>query len=207
MYMTRMELDTSKRKTIMALASPGLFHGAIESAFNERGRNLWRIDKLKGKSYLLLVSDTKPDLTGAVEQFGIDGNCETRDYSVFLSQITEGRRYRFRLTANPVISKSAGPGARGEVLAHVTVSQQEKWLYDRAQKNGFSLMEGEYAVTQSQWVSFHKGKEHGRQVVFRAVTFEGVLTVTDKELFVNALMNGMGREKAYGCGLLTVVGG
>jgi len=40
-----------------------------------------------------------------------------------------------------------------------------------------------------------------------AVTYEGILTVTDKERFRKTLIEGIGREKAYGMGLLTVVGG
>jgi CRISPR system Cascade subunit CasE len=34
--------------------------------------------------------------------------------------------------------------------------------------------------------------------------FEGALTVTDAGRFVAALSQGIGRAKAYGCGLLTV---
>lgn len=32
-YMSRMRLDPTKRKTMIALADPNLFHGAIEHAF------------------------------------------------------------------------------------------------------------------------------------------------------------------------------
>lgn len=39
-----------------------------------------------------------------------------------------------------------------------------------------------------------------------SVTYEGVLTVTDEELLKVALTNGIGREKAYGLGILTIVG-
>ena len=38
-----------------------------------------------------------------------------------------------------------------------------------------------------------------------AVTYEGMLTVTDPLLFRKVLVNGLGREKAYGMGMLTVV--
>ena len=40
-----------------------------------------------------------------------------------------------------------------------------------------------------------------------AVTYEGVLQVTDPEAFRNLLCQGMGRGKAYGLGLLTVMRG
>ena len=37
------------------------------------------------------------------------------------------------------------------------------------------------------------------------MTFEGLLEVTDEELFRNMLVNGLGRGKAYGMGLMTVM--
>ena len=48
-------------------------------------------------------------------------------------------------------------------------------------------------------------KEAGNRISFISVTYEGILTVTDKELFVKALTEGIGREKAYGMGMLTVM--
>lgn len=201
-----MELDTSKRRCAIALTAPKLLHGAIESAFPERARKLWRIDALSGKQYLLLVSEDKPDLSEAVRQFGTDRGWESRCYDAFLETIHKGDRRRFRLTANPVISKSHGTGERGTVLAHVTFEQQEKWLTDRAEKHGFSLQPDAFSVTHSEWVTFRKGTDKGRPVCFKSATFEGVLTVTDAELFRQTLCSGIGREKAYGCGMMTVLG-
>lgn len=60
------------------------------------------------------------------------------------------------------------------------------------------------SVVQSQWMQFTK-KEAGNRISFISVTYEGILTVTDKELFVKALTEGIGREKAYGMGMLTVM--
>lgn len=212
MVLTKMVLDPAKRRCAMALASPNLLHGAIEDAFRSDSdgwspeRKLWRLDTLGGRPVLLLLSESRPDLTSAAEQFGADGKWESRSYDAFLSGICAGDRRRFRLTANPVIAKKEETGKRGKVLSHVTVAQQEKWLADRAAKNGFSLIEDEYTVTASRWISFRKGSENGRQVSFHSVTFEGVLTVTDADAFRKALCEGIGREKAYGCGLLTVLG-
>lgn len=212
MVLTKMILDPAKRRCAMALASPNLLHGAIEDAFRSDSdgwsseRKLWRLDTLNGRPVLLLLSESRPDLTSAAEQFGTGGKWESRSYDAFLSGIRTGERRRFRLTANPVIAKKDETGKRGKVLSHVTVAQQEKWLADRAVKNGFSLVEDEYTVTASRWVSFRKGNEDGRQVSFHSVTFEGILTVTDADAFRKTLCEGIGREKAYGCGLLTVLG-
>ena len=102
---------------------PNLMHGAVESSFaGERARNLWRIDPLQGKLYLLLVSPAKPDLQGLAQQFGVPGQSgETRDYGPLLGRIRTGSVWRFRLTANPTKSCAGGDGTgRGAVHAHVS---------------------------------------------------------------------------------------
>ena len=48
-------------------------------------------------------------------------------------------------------------------------------------------------------------EEAGNRISFISVTYEGILTVSDKEMFVKALTEGIGREKAYGMGMLTVM--
>lgn len=207
MYLTRMKLDPAKRKTAIALVSPNLFHGAIEMSFEERTRKLWRIDNLNGNLYLLLLSRDKPDLTSAADQFGTDEGWRTLSYDKFLSEIKEGERRRFRLCANPVISskKATAKGERGTVLAHVTTHWQKQWLIDRAEKNGFALLADDFTVVESKWISFSKKTNGGRPVTIHSVTFEGILTVTDKEKFCSALKDGIGRAKAYGMGLMTVM--
>ena len=90
------------------------------------------------------------------------------------------------------------------VHAHITPYYQKKWLLDRCEKNGFAIKEDEVIVTQSQWQRFYKGAER-RKVTILSVTYEGTLIVTDTERFQKALVNGIGRGKAYGMGMLTVV--
>ena len=52
---------------------------------------------------------------------------------------------------------------------------------------------------------FRKPADENRLVDLLSVTFEGLLTVTDAELFRKTLTEGIGRGKAYGMGMLTVV--
>ena len=71
MYLSRVELDLTRRSTMEALAAPQKLHGAVESVFaGERRRRLWRLDRLGERLYLLLLSEDAPDLSGVVEQFG-----------------------------------------------------------------------------------------------------------------------------------------
>lgn len=190
---------------MLALASPNLFHGAIESSVpGERCRKLWRIDSLNGNLYLLILCSEKADWSNVQAQFGNpEHTIETKDYTPLLERIADGSKWRFRLRANPTVAKKVpGSTERGKVLAHITTAHQMQWLSDRAEKNGFSLSQDTFTVTESKWYTFRK---NNRQYVrLLAVTYEGILTVTDAELFRKALVSGIGREKAYGMGLLTV---
>lgn len=81
MYLSRVELDPTRRSTMAALSAPQKLHGAVESAFaGERRRRLWRLDRLGERLYLLLLSEDAPELSGVVEQFGTGAAAETRSY-------------------------------------------------------------------------------------------------------------------------------
>lgn len=200
---------------MIALASPQNIHAAVESSFppsqEKEKRNLWRIDKFKNELYLLVLSSKKPDFSHIIEQFGwpeAEQKWETKDYSVLMDQVKAGQRWQFRLRANPVHSikqksdiQTQESTKRGKIYAHVTVQQQEQWLVDRAAKHGFILREGSFCVMQREVKKFNR---NGKQVTLSTVTFEGILEVEDACLFLRALTNGIGRAKAYGCGLMTI---
>lgn len=204
MYLSRVELNISNRETMRAIVSPKIFHGAIEHSFDEdRMRKLWRIDNLNGKKYILILSESIPNLEQFASKFGFEGKYETKDYSPLLNRISDEGIWRFRLTANPVV-KSNG---NGKVMAHITSYYQKKWLSDRAECRGFSLNDDDFQIVHSTWYDFYKKSDNGScRVRMMSVTFEGVLQVTDAEKFKETLCHGIGREKAYGQGLITVVG-
>lgn len=203
MYLTRVVLDARQRSVWRLLASPSRIHGLVESAFpGARRRNLWRVDNLNGGPCLLILSEERPELTAAAEKTpGGLLTWETRDYTPLLERIRSGGLWQFRLTANPTVSTTR-PGERGKVKACPSVPAQEQWLLARAEGHGFSLAEDAFRVTESSWHQF--SKESGK-VVLRGVSFEGLLTVSDAARFREALVSGIGRGKAYGMGLLTVM--
>lgn len=204
MYLSRVTLNTARRETMKALVSPNLFHGGIESSFDGgRARRLWRIDDLNGKKYILIRSETAPDLGQFAEQFGYTGEFETKDYTQLLDRVSAGGRWQFRLTANPVVTKM-----HGKIMAHVTPEHQKRWLVSRSEKLGFFLDQAEFQTVQAKWYDFRKkdGADSSR-VRLLSVTFEGILTVADAGRFKETLCHGIGREKAYGQGLMTIVRG
>lgn len=208
MYLSRVELDLTRSDTMIALAAPQKLHGAVESSFaGERRRRLWRLDRLGERLYLLVLSEDIPDLSGVAEQFGTGAEPETRDYDPLLERITVGSCWNFRLAANPTKSckDPKNPRARGTVTAHCTVKYQKEWLMKRAEKHGFSLDENAFTVTNIKWHHFAKKNMH--PVVLLAVTYEGTLRVTEPEAFRELLCSGIGRGKAYGLGMMTVIHG
>ena len=208
MYLSRAELDPTRRNTMIALASPQKLHGAVENSFpGERRRRLWRLDTLNEKLYLLLLSEDIPDLTGLCAQFGTGAAPETRPYAPLLERVTPGSCWQFRLTANPTHSQKdpADAQARGILKPCYLEVEQEKWLLEQAGKHGFSIPEGAFRVTRKQTCRFQKNGR--RQVTLLAVTYEGILQVTDPEAFREMLCQGIGRGKAYGLGLMTILHG
>ena len=204
MYLSRVYLDLSNRNTLKAVNSRSVLHGAVEAALtDDRSRKLWRIDSLGGELYLMILSNQKPDLSVIALQFGDTGRAgETREYDGLLGRIKKGDIWQFRLTANPVKTDNVKQG-QGKKRAVTIVDFQKQWLMNRAEKNGFRLNEDSFDVVQNQWCRFFK--KDNRVVTLLSVTFEGLLEVTDEELFRNTLVNGIGRGKAYGMGLMTVM--
>ena len=70
MYLTRMELNTRNMDTIRLLSSQEKIHGMVESGFSrERKRNLWRLESLGDRLYLLILSSDRPDLSSGVRRY------------------------------------------------------------------------------------------------------------------------------------------
>ncbi len=210
MYLSRIKLNMNKRETLKALAAPNIFHGAIESCEKcekaERCRKLWRIDTLGGEKHLLILSHKQVDFSEVALEFSDSCQYESKSYDGLLGRITDGSKWQFRLRANPTVQKYCDSKGRGKVLAHITPTHQEEWLKKQSEKYGFTISEGEWLVTGSQWYIFKKNKDSKSKVHLLAVTYEGKLTVTNTELFKKALTEGIGREKAFGMGLLTIAG-
>ncbi|WP_019536644.1 type I-E CRISPR-associated protein Cas6/Cse3/CasE [Paenibacillus ginsengihumi] len=219
MYLSRVILNDRKRDTQRALASPQIIHGAVESSFPRNGsrpesarkRLLWRVDYVADKCCLLLLSEDRPDLTSLIQQFGypdVQPQGETKAYAPFLDKLRNGQRWQFRLRANPVRSSAREADertGRGKVFAHVTPEQQKQWLMARAEGCGFAVKPEEFNVVHTDWKTFRKATQGQHRVVLRTATFEGVLSITDAERFRLALTSGIGRAKAYGCGLMTIM--
>ncbi len=208
MYLSRVEIDTGNRQKIQDLTHLGAYHSWVEDSFpeekksGERSRKLWRLDHLYGKIWLLVQSEKKPDLM-SLEKYGVKNSAETKDYTPFLQKLENGEPYRFKVVINPVHSVSQGLGLRGKVYPEITENKQLEYLEKRADKYGFSLLENQYQITDRSFELLKKNQEKPLRLC--RVTVEGKLVVTNVGLFRDSLVKGIGRKKAYGFGLMTVI--
>lgn len=220
MYLSRVEIDVNNRFKTKDLTHLGAYHNWVEQSFpgeiaaGERKRHLWRIDVLANKQYLVVLSETQPDRE-RLEYYGVAGTAIVKSYDHFLETIQAGQIMQFRLTANPTYTVSQPGKRQGRVYPHVTATQQQQWLTDRAETAGFQLVEQQvvgaaeptttpaFDIVSRDWPVLHR--KAGRGVRLSRVTFEGLLRVADVTEFKQTLTKGLGREKAFGMGLLTVI--
>lgn len=226
MYLSRIQLNPRRRDARALLASPRKLHGAVLASFpvppvGERagdGRVLWRLDVEEHHTLLYVVSPDAPDFAHLAEQAGwpTTQRGEVRPYDALLERLGEGQRWAFRLTANPtryVVHPHTGKAKR---MGHVTVSQQEEWLQQKASEHGFEIVGTEHpgadgghvvvpelSVTRRATHSFSR-PDAKAPVTLTTAQFDGVLRVQDVPRFRETLVTGIGPGKAYGCGLLTV---
>lgn len=210
MYISRVEINPRLRACRQALSSPQRLHAMIESSYpasltsNTEHRHLWRLDKIGYSLFILVVSPDRPDFTHLIEQIGWPASgqiWETKDYDHFLGRIDAGQQWHFRLRANPTqsVKNTDNRNERGKIVPCSTIDGQKNWLLSRIAKHGASLIGFELVNREvSQFT------RDGKVVTLNVATFEGVLTVVTPELLREALTNGIGRAKAYGCGLLTL---
>ncbi|MFE9245960.1 type I-E CRISPR-associated protein Cas6/Cse3/CasE [Nocardiopsis sp. NPDC006938] len=190
-------------------------------------RVLWRVDRnASAEVFLYVVSPSRPELSHLVEQAGWndgDAGWQTYDYTGFLSRLEAGQTWAFRLTANPVHSIRRKDGEETKPTAHVTPRHQAGWLLKKQDRCGFEVLRRpdhdsdmpevdgyELLVHDRNSAGFDKrdprpGREGKRmRVPVVTATFDGRLTVTDPDALRSALTAGIGRAKAYGCGLMTL---
>lgn len=144
---------------------------------------------------------------------------------VYDPHLSEGQKLFFMLRVNPVVivTTESGKKQRHDVvmqkkkrigykylrekelppLQQLVQQSSIKWLTARMHTNGFSCEPQQVAADGYQQ---HRSRINKQQHLIRysTVDFEGILTVTNNDLFRKALFSGIGKSKAFGCGLLLI---
>ncbi|MFJ4652109.1 type I-E CRISPR-associated protein Cas6/Cse3/CasE [Nocardia sp. NPDC088792] len=160
---------------------------------------LYRVEHTARGVQILMQSITRPDPKRLSPGYDIIG---TTDLAPLLNQLQIGTRVRYRITANPTKSVVQGPNKRGKVQP-VTGDEAIEWWSRKANQSGLEL--ADTTLTATDRLTGSRAKDgHRSRLTIVAVTFEGTATVVDPSEVSTALLAGIGRGRAYGCGMLSV---
>lgn len=141
---------------------------------------------------ILLLSDRQP----IAKIQGEYGEVQSKPISAeFLQYDT----YRFKVTVNPTRRDSASrklvPVKGREAIA--------EWFTERAEQSwGFKVVPSQLQVDSTDVLQF-KDKEQ-RSITLAQAKIQGVLQVADRKNFIQSFSQGIGRGRAFGCGLLQI---
>ena len=213
MYLSRVVIDINNRRKMKDLTHLGCYHSWVEDSFpkfskENRSRKLWRIDNVYDKYYLLVLSENKPDME-KLEKYGLESSAGVKNYDQFLDSLKEGMKAKFKIKLNTVraYKDEKNPTKRGRIMP-VPNEKLNEFLIDKATRNGFEVNPGEFAISKidkEYFMHTDKGETKKSRKDIVSATYEGILTITDLEKFKAALVNGIGKKKAYGCGFLTII--
>ncbi|MFD9891734.1 type I-E CRISPR-associated protein Cas6/Cse3/CasE [Amycolatopsis sp. NPDC059027] len=163
---------------------------------------LWRLDGSRGGFVQYVQSHTEPDWA-KLPAGHLTAPAEVRSLRPVLDAVTAGRRFAFRMVANPT---KCGHETRKRIPLRLP-AEQLAWLIRQGERHGFVIPAAgdggpDVAATPLATISGHK--KETKKITVEPVRFDGHLVVTDTCAFTRALADGVGRAKAYGCGLLSL---
>jgi CRISPR system Cascade subunit CasE len=139
----------------------------------------------KGEREIIIVSDRSPRQPD-------NGKLESREIP---EKLLAFPWYRFEITINPVKRDNAS----GKLLPLRTREKVSEWFAAKAPSWGFDASQLE--VLSLDVLQFEK---KGQQVTLGQAALTGLLNVRDSALFTKSFTRGIGRGKAFGCGLLLI---
>ncbi|MBD2783304.1 type I-E CRISPR-associated protein Cas6/Cse3/CasE [Xenorhabdus sp. DI] len=198
-------------------------HQLLWQLFTEQeARNfLFREEQtLSGKPEFWVLSTTKPAET--FPQFQI----QTKP---FAPQLRDGQKLAFKLRVNPTVcltDKDSGRQRRHDVLmnakrqakhqakcAGISMDSDEiealmtqagqAWIQDEKRLASWGIR-FDFPPDIERYTQHRSFKASGQKVEFSSVDFQGVLTLSDSELFLAQYRKGFGRAKSFGCGLMLI---
>ena len=164
---------------------------------------LYRFDLVRGEPFFSALSLRPPR--------NMAGIWDLRSTPFDLPELEAGMRFPFALRAHPTRSRSLGSAARGQRFDLIRTHDPKDdtrlgetcamWLHDQAIRHGFRYDPETLRVADCRLATFWR---KGRWLTLGMADFAGALTVTDPAAFTTAMVNGIGRGKSFGCGLLLV---
>ncbi|MFQ3638477.1 MAG: type I-E CRISPR-associated protein Cas6/Cse3/CasE [Chloracidobacterium sp.] len=197
------------------------------------GRVLFRVEPARPATgpwvTVLVQSLTAPNWEPLRAELGASLHVEQRSLE---PKFRVGQQFRFRLRANPTVRCHKAEGNRKPGQRYGIYGEEPlfKWLVRKgnppggSNRGGFSVAKGElWMVDEGHWTAWREAppalteadpfqadggakklEKTGQSLTIHTVLFEGRLTVTQPDAFVETLKFGIGSAKGFGCGLLSL---
>jgi len=211
-YLSKLTLNPRHPQARRDLANPYDMHATLSWAVADREgeRLLWRLEGGPREAVMLVQSRTSPDWQALFERHPGYAQLDERSPKLFEPALKPGQLLRFRLRANPTVTKFDPDPEKGKRkrLGLVKLEDQLAWLHRQGERCGFAVPGA--MVSSSERVRARKPQkdgEEGRVITLQSVTYDGHLRVNEPDAFLAALQSGLGHAKALGFGLLSIAKG
>jgi len=202
MYLSKLTIDVMDRRLMKIFSDIYLLHQFVMSGFSEYEnleRVLFRLEpEIKHNTAVILIqSHQKPQWTDIVEQLNGTSSCHVKE---FKPQFQKKSIFRFRLRANPVVTR--GGKRRGLMCDEALLD----WLSKKSGKIGASFL-GVMAIDEGYAVGSRRKGNRVDRLNIKTARFEGRLVIEEPERFRESFIAGIGSAKSFGCGLLSLAKG
>ena len=202
-HLSLMRLNPQDRQCRKDMADPQHMHRSLMSMFphaldgSDSPRRhfgvLWRIEPASSPT-VLVQSSQAPDFDKLPTSYA---SYQTKPIDDHLASLTTGLVIAYRVVLNPVkISRRSDTETRTVIPS----DERAAWWASLASKMGLRLHEAP-ALTglQDRYL-----RRSGTRFPLYSVRVDGVAEIVNPDLLRAAAADGIGRAKAWGCGLLTV---
>ncbi len=203
LYLARIRMNARNREARRDLRDVGELHRRVMSMFpdvsNEDARTsmgiLHRLDIIDDRPVLLVQASVQPDFDKLPEGYG---DTALTSMTPLIEILKEGLAVRYRIVANATKRPKSGP-MRGRRIA-LGVEDARKWWERQASEAGLLLADRPTLVSETLTGTSSKKSK----LTLRPWRIDGIASVGDVGKLTTALRVGMGRGRAYGCGMLSV---
>ncbi|MEU2182415.1 type I-E CRISPR-associated protein Cas6/Cse3/CasE [Streptomyces thermolilacinus] len=164
---------------------------------------LYRTDDTPTGPHLLVQSTHQPDLTLLPDTYG---TALTRPLDPLLDALRPGLTIRFRCVASPVRKPGATTRALYDLPAVVALSgaAADEWWLRQADKAGLKVLSIHSTPLDAARGTRSPDGGQKQRINHKRARFDGTAAIIDPDQLRTAITTGIGRGKAYGCGLLTI---
>jgi CRISPR system Cascade subunit CasE len=202
MILSRICLNPMHSDTYRFASDPYRIHQALTACASLSRQEASILFRMDDGPTLIVQSDTELNW----EKLGLREGALLQEpqSKAFDPSIRVGQQFGFRLRCNPAKKVKVEGKKNSQFKTIRDVEGQIEWLKSKGGQFGFSLLSVEH--THEEWTDTKPPKSGDgiRKPRVSGTRFDGELIVTDTEKFREGLAKGIGPQKAYGFGLLSL---